>query len=77
MTTTASFYLFHKSTSIFWHDHIKFQSYPQEHQQFDMETTATFYFSTRTLAVSGMTPITTPASDMTTTAANSIFPQEH
>ena len=82
MTTTASFYLFHKSTSIFWHehnstsiwhDHIKFLSYPQEHQQFDMETTATFYFSTRTLAVSGMTPITTPASDMTTTAAVSIF----
>ena len=36
-----------------------------------------FYFSTRTLAVSDMTPITAPVSDMTTTAANSIFPQEH
>ena len=42
-----------------------------------METTATFYFSTRTLAASDMTPITAPVSDMTTTAANSIFPQEH
>ena len=36
-----------------------------------METTATFYFSTRTLAASDMTPITAPVSDMTTTAANS------
>ena len=63
----------HNSTSI-WHDHnIKFLSYIQEHQQFDMETTASFYFSTRTLAVSGMTPITAPVSDMTTTAAVSIF----
>ena len=42
-----------------------------------METTAIFYFSTRTLAASDMTPITAPVSDMTTTAANSIFPQEH
>ena len=42
-----------------------------------METTATFYFSTKTLAASDMTPITAPVSDMTTTAANSIFPQEH
>ena len=66
----------HNSTSI-WHDHIKFLSDPQEHQQFDLATAASFYFSTRTLAVSDMTPITKPASDMTTTAANSIFPQEH
>ena len=78
MTTTASFYLFHKSTSIswhehnstsIWHDHIKFLSYPQEHQQFDLATAASFYFSTRTLAVSDMTPITTPAYDVTTTSS--------
>ena len=81
MTTTAAKFL-HKNTLLTWaqehHDHnIKFLSYIQEHQQFDMETTASFYFSTRTLAVSDMTPITAPVSDMTTTAANSIFPQEH
>ena len=46
----------HNNTSI-WHDHnFNFLSNIQEHQQFDMETTASFYFSTRTLAVSDITP---------------------